>query len=75
MRESDDVVVRAFLLQHQPHGAHVVAGKPPVAVRIEIAEAERRHESEFDPRDTDGDYEPSCPVMPLMSRRLAMMIV
>ena len=38
----DDVVVGAVLLQHQPHGADVVAGKPPVAVRVEIAEPTAR---------------------------------
>ena len=32
------VVVGDVLLQHQPHRADVVAGKPPVALRVEVAE-------------------------------------
>ena len=34
----DDVIVGLVLLQHQPHRAHVVAGKAPVATRVEVAE-------------------------------------
>ena len=33
-----DVIVGFVLLQHQPHGADVVARKSPVAFRIQIAE-------------------------------------
>src|SRR6185503_8426341 len=32
------IVVRGILLQHAPHGFHVIAGKSPVALGIEIAE-------------------------------------
>ena len=36
--EDDDEVVGVVLLQHQPHRAHVVAGKAPIAARVEVAE-------------------------------------
>ena len=38
----DDVVVRLVLLQHQPHGAHVVVGVAPVALGVDIAEPQLR---------------------------------
>ena len=50
----DDVVVGLVLLQHQPHRAHVVAGKSPVAMRVEIADRQRVGEPELDPRDAVG---------------------
>src|SRR5207247_2532611 len=37
----DYVVVSSFLLEHEPHRHHVIAGKAPVAMRIEIAERQR----------------------------------
>ena len=36
----DHVVVGLVLLQHQPHRADVVAGEAPVALRVEVAEAQ-----------------------------------
>ena len=36
----DDEVLRRVLLQHQPLGAHVVAGMTPVAQRIHVADVE-----------------------------------
>src|SRR6266850_5163711 len=51
----DHVVVGVLLLKHQPHRAHVVAGKAPVAARVEIAEGDVIGEPELDPRDAVGD--------------------
>ena len=36
----DDVVVGLVLLEHQPHGLDVVAGEAPVALGVEVAEAQ-----------------------------------
>ena len=46
---------RVVLLQHQPHRAHVVAGEAPVALRVEVAEAELVRQPELDARDAVGD--------------------
>ena len=50
----DDVVVGLVLLQHQPHRPHVVAGEAPVALRVEVAEAQLLVEPELDARDRRG---------------------
>ena len=34
----DDIVIRLIGLQHEPHGLHIVAGKPPIPLCIEIPE-------------------------------------
>ena len=47
----DHVIVRLILLQHQPHGPHVVARVAPVALGVEVAELERFGEAELDARD------------------------
>ena len=36
----DHVVVGVVLLQHEVHGAHVVAGVSPVALRVEVAQVQ-----------------------------------
>jgi hypothetical protein len=36
---ADDVIVRLVLLQHQPHGADVIAGETPIALRLQVAQA------------------------------------
>ncbi len=51
----DDVVVRRFLLQHHPHGAHIVACVSPVAFRVQIAELQFLGEAELDARHPVGD--------------------
>ena len=33
----DDVIVRLRLLKHEPHRFHILAGVPPVALRIQVA--------------------------------------
>ena len=50
-----DIVLRLRLLEHQPHGLHVVSGKPPVALGIKVAEEETFLEAELDPRRGPGD--------------------
>ena len=55
----DHVVVRIFLLEHQPHRLDVLLGVPPVALRVEVAQEEvllcagqDRHDAARDlPRD------------------------
>ena len=34
----DDVIVRLVLLQHEPHGFHVIYGVAPVSLRVQISE-------------------------------------
>src|SRR5947207_8265393 len=46
----NDVVAGLVLLQHQPHRLHVVAGIPPVATGIEIAQDELLLEAQRDRR-------------------------
>src|SRR5439155_19453 len=46
----DHVVVGLGLLQHAPHGVHVVAGEAPVAARLEVPEAELALEAELHAR-------------------------
>src|ERR1700734_1917281 len=53
---SDDVIVRPILLQHQPHRFDVIAGKAPVALRVEITQREPILQPELDPRGTAGDF-------------------
>ena len=52
----DDVVVGRVLLQHQPHRADVVARESPVALRVEIAEAQHVRQAELDARHAVGDF-------------------
>ena len=47
----DDVIVRLGLLQHQLHGLDVILGVAPVALRVEIAEAQLVGQAELDPGD------------------------
>src|SRR3954462_2052339 len=56
LTSADHVVVRRVLLQHEPHRAHVIASKTPIAPRLEIAEAKLPGESELDARHTVGDF-------------------
>ena len=52
----DDVVVGGFLLEHEPHGADVVAGEAPVALGVEVAHAQLFLVAEFDAGDGVGDF-------------------
>ena len=47
----DHVVLGLALLEHQPHRLDVVAGEAPVALRVEVAEAQLVGEAELDARD------------------------
>ena len=51
----DHVIVGLVLLEHQPHRAHVVAGKAPIAMGVEISEAQLLRQPELDARDAVGD--------------------
>jgi len=51
----NDVVVGLLLLKHQPHRPHVVAGKTPVTLRVEIAEVELVLQAELDAGGGPGD--------------------
>ena len=44
----DHVVVGLVLLEHQPHGLDVVAGEAPVALGVEVAEAQLVGQAELD---------------------------
>src|SRR6202162_4705761 len=46
----DHVIVRSFLLQHQPHRLHVVACEAPIARRLEVAQVQLVEQSELDAR-------------------------
>ena len=45
---ADDVVGRLVLLQHLPHRGDVVAGEPPVAAGLEVAQRERVDQAGLD---------------------------
>src|SRR5437763_9590892 len=51
----DDVILRTALLQHEPHRLDVVARKPPVPARVEVAEPKFVGQAELDPRYAIGD--------------------
>ena len=51
----DHEVVRPLLLQHQPHRLHVVAGKSPVALGVQIAERSLLCRRELDAGGAAGD--------------------
>src|SRR4051812_17323056 len=51
----NDEVLRSALLEHQPHRAHVIGGKAPVATCIEIPENNRISDPELDSRDRVAD--------------------
>ncbi len=49
----DDVVVSLRLLQHPPHGIHIITRISPVAARLEVAHQELVQQPEFDGRDSE----------------------
>src|SRR5579864_9261345 len=51
----NDVIVGEFLLQHQPHGSHIVLRVTPIATGIKVAQIEFLLQSEFDPAQTAGN--------------------
>ena len=51
----DDVVVGVLLLEHEPHRLDVVAGKTPVALRVEVAQAQLVGETELAAHGPVGD--------------------
>ena len=51
----DDVVIGLLLLQHEVHGAHVVAGESPVALGVEVAQRQLLLEAELDLGHSVGD--------------------
>ena len=50
----DDEVVRLVLLEHQPHGVDVVAGKAPVAAGVAVAQHELVSKAQLDARHAVG---------------------
>ena len=52
----DDEVVGRVLLDHEPHGAHVVGGVAPVALGVEVAERQLLVEVVRDTRHTVGHF-------------------
>lgn len=52
----DDVVGGGVLLEHEPHGADVVAGEAPVALGVEVAHAQFLLRAELDAGDGVGDF-------------------
>ena len=48
---ADDVIVGPVLLQHEPHGPDVIAGKAPVALGLEIAQPQLVRQAELDAGD------------------------
>ena len=53
---ADDKVVGLILLQHAPHGVHVIAGEAPVALGLEVAEAHLLRHAKFDARHAVRDF-------------------
>ena len=65
----DDVVVGLVLLQHQPHRPHVVAGVPPVTLRVQRPHHQLVLQPELDPRRRVGHlagHELDAPARPLV---------
>ena len=56
---SDDVVIGLILLQHRPHGPHVIFSEPPITMGAHITQRHVVRQSKFDPgsrvRDLPGD--------------------
>src|SRR5262249_26510868 len=52
---SNDVIVRFFLLQHQPHGSNIIAGKAPISFCPKVAEAHFCSQSQLDLSDPMGN--------------------
>ena len=50
----DHVVIGVVLLQHEPHGLDVVAGKTPIALGINVAEVQLVLQAQLDARDRIG---------------------
>src|SRR5271157_4147800 len=53
---SDDIVIRGGLLQHEPHGFHVVSGETPIPLGIEIAHAKFFGEPKLDSRHSVAHF-------------------
>src|SRR5262249_15614145 len=51
----DHIIVGNLLLQHRPHCTYIILGMTPVALRVDIAEAQFLCQSEFDSRDAIRD--------------------
>src|SRR5258708_10461080 len=52
---ANDKIVGFVLLQHQPHGTDIVPGESPIALRVEIAQAQFRRQPQLDARDAVRD--------------------
>ena len=52
----DDVIIRGILLDHLPHGFHVISRKSPVTPGLQIAQVEAVLESHFDAGGGTGDF-------------------
>src|SRR5574337_501742 len=55
LTRGDNVVIRALLLQHQPHRLHIVARVPPIPSRVQVAQLQLRRQAVLDARDAIGD--------------------
>src|ERR1700722_14365855 len=51
-----NVVVRDFLLQHQPHSLHIITRVAPVALGVEVAKNDLILQTELDARDTMSNF-------------------
>ena len=45
----DDQIIWLFLLEHEPHGLHIIPRKPPIPFCIEVAEIQFILKAEFNP--------------------------
>ena len=52
---ADHVVFGLLSLEHEPHGAHVVTGEAPVALGVEVAQAQLVGQAHLDLRCSVGD--------------------
>ena len=52
----NDIIVGSVLLQHQPHGAHVIAGVAPVALGVDIAKPQFLPQAELDASHSVGNF-------------------
>src|SRR5262245_12769582 len=51
----DDIILWFILLQHRPHGFHIITGESPIAACFQIAKLDCLGEAELDACDSIGD--------------------
>ena len=56
LARADYVIISLVLLQHQPHGPDIIAGKSPVALGLQVAQPQLLVQPQLDPSDAMSDF-------------------